>query len=181
MKYALALCALLGLFQFSLAQSLDVHYDKNRDLTVYKTFLIGEGEVITPEDERLFNGKELKKWVEESITEELQEKGLVAVEENADLTVTYIIGAVDRSQIDYTGPFGGTPGMAYSRSNVSDHKESTLVVSLNDKNRNVVWRITGNAGAISGEPKQEIDQIVGKGFRKFSIEPAKTKKKKKKS
>ena len=178
MKYALALCALLGLFQLSLAQSLDVHYDKNRDLTVYKTFLIAEGEVITPEDERLFNEKELKKWVEESITEELQEKGLVAVEDNADLTVTYIVGAVDRSQIDYTGPFGGTPGMVQSRSNVSDHKESTLVVSLNDKNRNVVWRITGNTGAISGQPKQNIDQVIGKGFKKFSVEPSKKKKKK---
>ena len=56
----------------SQAQDINVEYDKKRDLSRYKTFSLGGGEVITPKDQQQGNEASLKNWVRNSIAEELK-------------------------------------------------------------------------------------------------------------
>ena len=43
---------LLYTLNLSAQEDINVEYDKKRDLSIYKTFSLGEGEVITPTDQR---------------------------------------------------------------------------------------------------------------------------------
>jgi hypothetical protein len=37
------------------AQSIEVEYDKKKDMSAYKTFQFGEQEIITPKEKRIFD------------------------------------------------------------------------------------------------------------------------------
>jgi len=180
--YAMKSLPLLSLFLLTcarlvFAQGIDVRYDKNRDMSVYKTFGFGEGEVITPPDERVMNESKTKGIVIDIISEELIEKGLTKLDSGADLTVSFIVGAVGRTEINNVGPLGGTPGQLERRSNVSDTREGSLVITIHDKSKHLVWRINGSGRSDLGQPDQLIREVVVKGFKKFSIKPPKKKKK----
>ena len=127
------------------AQEIKVEYDKNRDFTKYKTFTFGEAEIITPKEERVFDEKILHSWVKNSITNELEEKGLKKSDTTADLIVSYIIGAVDLSETGDLGPFGGTPGIETDRHYTNSFRQGNLVIDLNDKSDFLVWRISAQA------------------------------------
>jgi Domain of unknown function (DUF4136) len=159
------------------AQEIKVEYDKNRDFTKYKTFTFGEAEIITPKEERVFDEKILHSWVKNSITNELEEKGLKKSDTTADLIVSYIIGAVDLSETGDLGPFGGTPGIETDRHYTNSFRQGNLVIDLNDKSDFLVWRISAQAVNMSAQAERYIAEIVAKGFKKFSIKPKKSKKK----
>lgn len=160
------------------AQNIQVEYDKNRDLTKYKTFTFGEGEIITPKDQRVIKDETMHKWVREAIAEELKEKGLVRVDSNADLTASYIIGSLARSDMQNLGPMGVSPGstnQTWSR----DFQQSSLVIDLNDRSKMLIWRINGVTSTTTPDAANMIREVVSKGFKKFSLKPKKEKKKKK--
>ncbi len=158
-------------------QGLEVRFDKDRDLSVYKTFEMGESDVVTPADKRKINERELKLIVTNILTAELTGKGLQQVDTGGDLVATFIIGELDRSVIQDLGPLGGTPGAAQDRSSVEDIKESNLVITLYDRSKNLIWRVNGTGRADRNQPQQFVSEIVNKGFRKFSLNPPKEKKK----
>jgi len=157
-------------------QGLEIRYDKNRDLSVYNTFEVGESDVVTPSDKRKINEKELKLIVTTILERELTEKGLQKVDTGGDLVATFIIGELDRSVIQDLGPLGGTPGSGQDRSSIEDIRESNLVITLYDKSKNLIWKVSGT-GRSDNNPQQFIDEIISKGFRKFSLTPPKEKKK----
>lgn len=165
--------------QWSLTQGQDVmvEYDKNRDLTKYKTFALGEGEIITPKDQREMVDTKLHEWVRTAIVTELTEKGLTHVDSLGDLTISYIIGSLERTDVQDLGPMGTSPSST-DRTWSRDYRQGSFVIDLNDRNNFLVWRV--NAQTSNGTPSTvaAIDAIVEKGFRKFSIKPKKEKKKK---
>jgi hypothetical protein len=158
------------------AQEIKVEYDKNRDFTKYKTFAFGESEITTPEDERVFDEKILHSWVKNSIAKELEEKGLKK-SDTADLIVSYIIGAVELSETGDLGPFGGTPGIETNRRYTNSFRQGNLVIDLNDKNDFLIWRVNAQAVNMTPQAERYINEVVAKGFKKFSIKPKKSKKK----
>lgn len=164
---------------FSLsAQGIKVEYDKNHDFTVYKTFSFGEGEIITPKDERAVKDETMHGWVRTAITEELKEKGLQLVDSTgADLIVSYVIGSLERRDVEQLGPLGQTPGND-SRTWSRDYMEGSFVIDLNERNKKRVWRVNASTNTTSNDAGRMISQVVGEGFKKFSIKPRKTKKKK---
>lgn len=178
MKTLLGLSAfLLNCISLVSAQGIDVRYDKNRDLSVYKTFAFGESEVITPADQRVLSETKLKSMVMEILEDELTQKGLTKVDSVADLTVSFIVGALDRSEVSTVGPFGGTPGQVERRSSVNEMKEGNLVVTLHDKSKHLIWKVNGTGSPEYNQPEVLIREIVRKGFKKFTLKPSRKKKK----
>jgi hypothetical protein len=170
---ALMVCVL------SAAQELKVERDKGADLSQYKTFKLGEGEIITPKDLRLVEDTTLHRWVRHAVTSELIKKGLKQVDSSADLIVSYIAGTQQRTDAGNVGPLGLTPGSNPSQTYLRDYRQGSLVIDLNDaKTNKLVWRINANNSSGIADAERSIERIVGQGFKKLSIEPKKVKKKK---
>ena len=153
------------------AQEVKVTFDKTKDMSGYKTFQFGETEVITPKDQRIMDEKQLREKVNKIIIEELTEKKLERLDSNAQLVVSYIIGAVERSDIYSAGPLGGTPGQINAGAVVEDFKEGTFVVDLNDRSNYLVWRINSTIRYSASETIRQVEQVVDKGFKKFPNKP----------
>jgi hypothetical protein len=155
----------------SFAQNIQAEYDKNRDFTIYKTFSMGEAEIITPKDQRKVEDQTIHKWVKDAISSELKDKGLTQVDTLGDLTVSYIIGSVERSNLQ-SSETGGIGAGVVTR----DYEESSFVIDMNDKNGFLVWRVNGITSTNSPNAMTMIEEVVAKGFKKFSIKPKKKKK-----
>jgi len=155
----------------SFAQDIKVEYDKNKDFTVYKTFALGEGEIITPKDQRKVSDEQVHQWVRKELAEELKEKGLVQLDSMADLTVSYVIGTLERSDLRSNSAGGIGAGVV-----MADYEQNSLIIDMNDRNNFLVWRISGVTSTNSPNAVTIIDEVVAKGFKKFSIKPKKKKK-----
>src|SRR5436190_11734085 len=120
--------AVLLLISFSSqAQDINVEYDKKRDLSSYKTFSMGESEVITPKDQQVEKVSNLKGWVDKSLAEELKEKGLMQVDSLGDLVATYVIGSKQQSDLQQLGPLGmepNNPSQTWQR----DYRKGSLTI-----------------------------------------------------
>jgi len=177
MKFKLLLL-LLPISVIGLSQGINIEYDKNRDFSKYTTFSFGESEIITPKDQKVFESDKVHGWVKDAITSELEAKGLKRMDSLGDLTVSYIIGSSSRSEIENVGPLGGTPGMvAQPMSSMRDFTMGSFIIDLNDKSKNLVWRINAETQVTTAEAQSSIERIVMKGFQKYG-KPVKKKKKK---
>lgn len=163
-------------FLTSWGQEFKVEYDKNRDYTQYKTFRFGEGELVTPKDQRQVSAEQMDKMIKEAVTRELAMKGLVPADSAADLVVSYVVGTIARSDAGDVGPMGLTPG-SMERTYLKDYRQGSLVIDLNDKRDIKVWRVNATMEMSSGVDKI-INQVVQKGFKKFPKAGKKKKKKK---
>lgn len=167
---------LLLFFSSLQAQEIKVDYDKNRDFSKYKTFRFGEGEIITPKDQRQTSDEEIKKWVTTAITYELESKGLHRVDSAADLIVSYAVGTLARSDMGDVGPMGLTPG-SMDRTYMRDYRQGSFIIDLNDRNNFRVWRVNSTSDMTGPSGDRIVEQVVQKGFKKYP-KPAKEKKKK---
>ena len=140
---------------------------------------MGAGEIITPKDRRTGNEASAHKWVKDAIIEELKEKGLQQVDSAGDLLATYLIGTQQRSDFQQLGPLGMTPN-SNAQSWSRDYQMGSLVIDLNDKNKNLIWRVNATNTAAATDIDNIIAQVVSAGFKKFSLKPKKVKKKKEK-
>jgi hypothetical protein len=176
MRFLLFLVFVIGSIS-TFGQEIEVEYDKTRDLSKYKTFAITEGEIITPKDKRKIDDAKLHEWVREAVAGELKDKGLTHLDSLADLTVTYLIGSLERSDLQNLGPGGMAPGSS-DRTWSRDYEQSSFIIDLNDRSNILVWRINGVTSTSSPNAANMIDEVVAKGFKKFSLKPKKEKKKK---
>lgn len=170
---------LIFAFVPAVGQDINVEYDKNRDFSKYKTFTIGSGEIITPKDRRKGNEASLHEWVKAAIAKELTEKGLQQVDSAGDLLATYLIGTQQRSDFSQLGPLGTSPDNS-SQTWSRDYTMGSLIIDLNDRSNNLVWRINATTGAAAMDINVLIEQVVSAGFKKFSLKPKKVKKTKEK-
>jgi hypothetical protein len=156
-------------------QEFKVEYDKKRDYSQYKTFRFGEGELVTPKDQRQMTAEQVDKLIKEAMTQELKLKGLSRVDSAADLVVSYVIGTIARSDAGDVGPMGLTPG-SMDRTYMKDYRQGNLVIDLNDKHDIKVWRVNATMEMSSSNAEKIIGEVIQKGFRKYP-KPAKQKKK----
>lgn len=158
-------------------QDINVEYDKNRDLSKYKTFTLGSGEIITPRDRRTGNEAKLHEWIRSSIAKELKSKGLEQVDSAGDLLATYVVGTQQRTDYSQLGPLGVSPDNS-SQTWSRDYQLGSLIIDLNDRSRNLIWRVNATTNAAAMDINVLIEQVVSAGFKKFSLKPKKVKKKK---
>jgi len=171
----LVLSALLLGAYTALSQEFKVEYDKDRDYTQYKTFRYGEGELTTPKDQQQVTAEQVDKWIKDSVTKELELRGLKLVDSAADLVISYAVGTLAKSEAGSVGPMGLTPG-SMERNYSRDYQLGNLVVDLNDKKGLMVWRISATVEMMLSTSQSVIDAAVQKGFKKYP-KPAKKKKK----
>jgi hypothetical protein len=169
-KSFISLLILVGIAD-CFAQDISAEYDKNRDFTIYKTFSIGEAEIITPKDQRKVGDEQVHKWVQGAIIAELTDKGLTHTDTLGDLTVSYIIGSLERSNLESSGTGGLGAGVV-----TRDYEQSSFVIDMNDRNDFLIWRVNGVTSTNSPNAQAMIEEVVAKGFKKFSIKPKKKKK-----
>lgn len=157
---------LLAVSTHAFGQGIKVEYDKKHDVTKYKTFSFGQSQVITPPDQKQVSDATVDKWIKNGVTRELEFKGLSWVESGGDLTVTYAVGTMERTDLQAVGPLGQTPGSnatIWSR----DYSQTSLIIDLNSKNNFLVWRINAVADVVGTAGERTIDLIVERGFKKF--------------
>ncbi|HRG78074.1 MAG TPA: DUF4136 domain-containing protein [Cyclobacteriaceae bacterium] len=171
----LVLYALLLSAYTAMGQEFKVEYDKDRDYTQYKTFRFGEGELTTPKDQQQVTAEQVDKWIKDSVTKELELRGLKQVDSAADLVVSYVVGTLSKSDAGSVGPMGLTPG-SMDRNYSRDYRMGNLVIDMNDKRSLMVWRINATFEMSSASAQSLIDAVVQKGFKKYP-KPAKKKKK----
>jgi hypothetical protein len=174
-KLFLSLFLLAGFSAWS--QELKVEYDKTRDFSQYKTFRFGEGEIITPKDDRLVNEDQVKKWVINAVTSELKNYGLQRVDSAADLVISFVAGSLARTDAGSVGPMGLTPG-SMERNYSRDYRQGSLVIDMHDKKDFLVWRINSTTDLGPGNGESLINSIVQKGYKPYG-KMLKSKKKKK--
>ncbi|CAN5483259.1 hypothetical protein BH10BAC4_BH10BAC4_08590 [soil metagenome] len=161
---------------FASAQNIKVEYDKDRDLSAYKTFSMGEMEIITPKDQIQPNEKSLKETIKAELIEELTEKGLHQVDSAGDLVVSFLAGSEQRMDMQRVGPLGGTPGSSndtWSRDFIMEN----IIIDLNDKSKKLIWRVKASSTSSVGDMESAVASVVSAGFKKFSRKPKKVKKK----
>jgi hypothetical protein len=168
--FGLLLCA-----GFAFSQEFKVEYDKDHDFSQYKTFSFGEGEFTTPKDEQQISAAQADAWIKDSMTRELELKGLQRVDSAADLVVTYLAGTLARSEVGNVGPMGLTPG-SMERNYSRDYRVGNLVIDLNNKKGIMVWRVNATIEMLVSSSQGVIEGAVQKGFKKYP-KPAKKKKK----
>ena len=176
MKFVLPILLFGSLLQLQ-AQTIEVEYNKKKDMTGYKTYQFGETEIITPKDKQTMDATKTEAIVNNIIEIELKERGLVRVDSNAHLVVSYIIGSTERSSVFNAGPLGGTPGVQSQGAVMQDYSEGSLIVDLNDRSNNLIWRINAVTSFTDSNMEKQVEQILEKGFKKFPNKP-KTKDKK---
>ncbi len=159
------------------AQEFKVEYDKKHDFTRYKTFSFGESEIVIPADQRTIPDAQWHEWMRKALQDEFAEKGLAFIEQDGDLVITYIVGSVARTEVQNLGPMGMAPGADQNRMWNRDFQQGSIIIDLNNRQGFKVWRVSATTNASLPDAERQLDQIVGEGFRKFSIKPKKSKKK----
>jgi hypothetical protein len=148
------------------SQGLKVEFDKDRDYTQYKSFRFGEGELVTPKDQRQVSEEQVDKWVKAAMTRELELKGLTRVDSTADLVISYVVGTLARSDAGDVGPLGLTPG-SMDRTYLKDYRQGNIVIDLNDRRDIKVWRVNATMEMTSSTAEKMINQVIQKGFKKY--------------
>jgi len=148
------------------AQTIEVEYNKNKDMTAYKTFQFGEMEIITPKEKQRMDEGKTRAIVNEALELELKNRGLMRVDSNAHLVLSYIIGSMERSSIFDAGRLGGTPPAV-----MQDYNEGSFVIDLNDRSNNLIWRVNAVSTFTDSNLSAQVEQIIAKGFKKFPNKP----------
>ena len=93
-----------------------------------------------------------------------------------DLVVSFVVGSLERSDLEQLGPLGMTPGSS-SQTWSRDFRLGSLIIDLNDRSNNLIWRVNATTTTNTSDAQRMIDQVVSAGFKKFSLKPKKVKKK----
>ncbi|MBS1557784.1 MAG: DUF4136 domain-containing protein [Bacteroidetes bacterium] len=149
------------------SQEIKIEYDKKHDFTQYKTFSFGESQISIPSDRKGLNKASIEKWIRSGVIRELEFKGLKKVDSLADLIVSYVMITEQRYDVQQLGPAGMSPNSS-DRTWSRNYNENTLVIDLNDRKNNLVWRINAVDDIAEKEAERTIDLIVVKGFKKFA-------------
>ncbi|MBS1486869.1 MAG: DUF4136 domain-containing protein [Bacteroidetes bacterium] len=153
-------------------QEIKIEYDKKHDFSQYKTFSYGESQVSIPSDRKELSKAEVERWIHRGITRELEYKGLKKMDSLADLTVSYVLISEQRYNVEQLGPAGVAPNSS-DRTWARNYDENTLVIDLNDRKNNLVWRINAVDDVMGKEAERTVDFIIVKGFKKFGKAPKK--------
>jgi len=147
-----------------LAQKIDIEFDESTDFAHYKTFHIVEGQLNTKA--AALNSDLTRRKIENEIRKNFAAKGLLEVENKADLNVRFTLGSGRKTEVEVYP--AGWRGLGTRRVRVA-YTEGTLVINLRDPARKeLVWR------SIAVEEKNDamsisshLDDMVRKSIDKY--------------
>lgn len=148
-------------------QDILVEPGKNINWESHKTFRFGKSEIVTHKEDKKISDASLDKIIRETIERELKLKGIQAGNESATLIITYLAGSFHHSEIQRLGPAGVAPGMPATNL-TRDFDQGSLVIDVNDaSNGSLVWRVNSTVTTNIPDPRNSIEQVVARGFKKF--------------
>lgn len=157
---------------------------KGVDLTTYSTFTVVKGEFMTPSDERKIDETKLYEEIKKAVIQEMELRGYTHVQDStAQLAVSYVAGAFNKTESEFIGPMGGAPASSaadlnQSRSVAHNSRQGFLILDVVDaRSKNDLWSAESQVDLSTVDSIRALESIVLKSFKKF---PNKLKKKKKK-
>src|SRR6187549_2314612 len=111
---------------------------KGVDITTYNTFTVVKGEFMTPSDERKIDETKLYEEIKKAVVKEMELRGYTHVEDStAQLTVSYVAGAFNKTDSEVIGPMGGMPASSpanlnQSRSVAHNSRQGFLILDVGD-------------------------------------------------
>ena len=169
------LIALLLLATPAAAQKVAVDYDREADFQSYKTFAWADTRETSLADRSAAVDSRIKNAIEYWLTD----GGMIQVEEDPDLWVTYHTSASTQLQLNTTSFgygygsswfYGGGSTAGNTGTTVTEHTQGTLVVDAWDaKRKTLVWRGTATA-VVAADPDKggkKIDKAVKKIAQKW--------------
>lgn len=166
---------LLFLSLSAAAQDILVEPGKNINWSTHKTYRFGKSEIVTHKEDKKISDASLDKIIRETIDREMTIKGITRDDATATLVVTYLAGNFHHSELQRLGPLGVTPGQI-GASATRDFDQGSLVIDVNDASTGaLVWRVNSTVSTNLPDPRNNVEQVVGKGFKKFAVAPKKKK------
>ncbi|MGH7177261.1 MAG: DUF4136 domain-containing protein [Tepidisphaeraceae bacterium] len=171
----------------SSAPTVSTSSDPDAPLTSYHTFKLAGGRIVTQPDIVVQDPKAVEQRISSAIEQQLESKGLHAVQSDPQLIVKYLAGAHSIPQTVGSQPlpeqeYGATQGFDEPCEVRSDrgwdttsgrwagHEQTqgTLVIDLFDaKTKRLVWRATCQVDAQHPGSQQVVQRAVREAFSKF--------------
>ena len=175
----LSWCVILS----TVAQSMKIKTSPGVDITTYNTFRVVKGEFMTPSDEQKIDETKLFEGIKKEVIEEMQLRGYTYLDDStAQLSVSYVAGAFNKTESEYLGPMGGAPAsngadLNQSRSLSHNSRQGFLILAVEDvRAKRELWSAESQIDLSTVDSIRALEGIVMKSFKKF---PNKLKKKKK--
>lgn len=159
-----------------------IDFDKNVDFTKYKTFRFEPGIVIRQVGVKDPATEFASKYIGEAITKLLVTKGLAPSSEHADLVITFLAGAREKTQIqNYTNSYGYYPYTPFYRYGMAawwgprwndfwtrNYEEGTVIFDVYDaKKPELIWRSYAVSAINNYNEKKFAQREVTKSFKQF--------------
>ncbi len=165
------------------AQTIKTKTAPGVDLTTYSRFTVVKGEFMTPSDERKIDETKLYEEIKKIVIEEMELRGYTHVEDStAQITVSYVAGAFNKTESENLGPMGGAPAssgadMDQSRSLAHNSRQGFLILEIEEiHSKKELWTAESQVDLSIADSLRALEAIVYRSFKKF---PNKLKKKKK--
>jgi hypothetical protein len=165
MKKTLGLAFVLALAATpAMAQKVTIDYAHDYDFGTVKTF-----KYVDTLDSNIEGNQMMADRIATMIVKELREGGLIEVQENPDIHVTYHYVAEDRTNFSttnygYGGYWGGWygwggPGMGTSTTHSYNYTEGTLIIDAFDAaEKKMIWRGSGTV-TVKAKPEKQVKQV----------------------
>lgn len=146
------------------AQKVHEEFDESIDFSRLKTYAIRNGRIRSKHPS--LDNSLVQKKIENSLRTQLSTKGLQETSDRPDLVVTYVLGAVDRRDVDLVP--AGWRGMR-TRRVAHRYTQGTLVIDLKDGPQGpLIWRATcTDTGSNPNKIEDHIDKDVKKAFEHY--------------
>lgn len=167
------------------AQNFEIAVKKGIDLKSYQTFTVVKGAVISGGDQPV-DANALYNEIKPMIIRELQRRGYVYLDSAAELTATYVVETMMRTDIQRLGPLGQAPAtnpamVDQSQTWSREFRQGTLILNLVDISRKTtVWSAEGTMDISRTRGGNLLDYAVKNAFRKFPDKTKTDRKRKKK-
>ena len=146
------------------AQKVHEEFDASIDFSKYKTYAIRNGRIRSKHP--ALDNSLVQKKIENALRTQLSAKGLQEVSDQPDLVVTYVLGAIDRREVDLVP--AGWRGLR-TRRVARRYTQGAMVIDLRDaQKRELIWRATcTDTGNNPSKIEEHIDKDVKKAFEKY--------------
>lgn len=168
----------------TIASQAQVHvdFDKNVDFKKYKTFRFEPGKVIRQLGLNDTSAVFVNEYIEEAITKSLVSKGLTPSNQNADLVITFLAGAREKTQVQnymsnygyfpyspfYSYGLGGWWGPGWNNFWVRNYEEGTVIFDVYDaKKPELIWRSYAVSSINNFNEKKFAEKEIARSFRHF--------------
>ena len=162
---------------FTAVGQIKIDTEKDVDLRKFKTFMVQKGQIIH-RSEKARNEKKIYEVLKDAITKELTMRGYTAVEDSAELTVSYVYEERNEAMGGNPGPLGQTP--IDNPANIDTNERTTtidtgiLILEIEEvKKKNSLWTANCTISRVQQDFAKTLEATVIAAFKKF---PSKNKK-----